>query len=96
MSRTFALLSNATATGSAHRWPGGRGTFEVDGSFDGATVTLQKLGPDGTNYLSLGTDAALTAEGVINFDLPPCHIRALVAGGSPNGMYATATKIGEV
>jgi len=94
--RPLTLLSNATSTGSPVKWPGGRGTFAVDGSFDGATVTLQMLGPDGSSYLSVGDDAALTAEGVVNFDLPPCHIRALVAGGSPNAMYATAEKIGEV
>jgi len=94
--RPLSLLSNAAATGSAVKWPGGRGTFAVDGSFDGGTVTLSMIGPDGSSYLSIGEDAAFTAEGVINFDLPPTWIKAVVSGGSPNALYATAEKIGEV
>lgn len=94
--RPLSLLSNASATGAVCRWPGGRGTFIVDGSFDGATVTLSVLSPDGSSYVSVGTDAALSAEGVVNFDLPPCWIKAVVSGGSPNALYATAEKIGEV
>lgn len=94
--RSFSLLSNASATGSAVAWPGGRGTFEVDGTFGGATVTLSKLGPDGSSYISVGSDGALTAEGVVNFDLPPTSIKAVVSGGSPSALYAKATKIGEL
>lgn len=94
--RPLTLLSNAAATGAAVRWPGGRGTFIVDGSFDGGTVTLSVISPDGSSYVSVGDDAALTAEGVVNFDLPPTLIKAVVSGGSPNALYATATKIGEV
>ena len=82
------LLSNATATGSAVQWPGGTGTFLAAGTFSGATVTLQMLSPDGTNYMTVGPDTTLTAAGGGNFLLPPCTLRCLVAGGPPAGMYA--------
>jgi len=94
--RPLTLLSNATATGSPVRWPGGRGTFIVDGTFASGTVTLSVISPDGSSYVSVGADAALTAEGVVNFDLPPTLIKAVVSGGSPSALYATAAKIGEV
>lgn len=86
------LLSNASATGSSKQWPGGRGQFAVEGTIGGATITLQVQGPNGT-WLAVGTDAALTAAGVVNFDLPQCNIRALVASGSPSALYATAVSI---
>lgn len=89
------LLSNATATGTAVAVNAGRYAFMCDGTFSGATVTLQILGPDGSSYLSAGSDAALTAEGAVLVELPNCSVRALVASGPPSGMYATLTRIGD-
>ncbi len=82
------LLSNASATGSGKVWNGGEGAFLVAGTFGGATVTLQILGPDGSTWLDVGTDAALTAAGAVGFSLPPGTIRAEVDGGTPSGLYA--------
>ncbi len=82
------LLSNASATGSGKIWNGGRGAFMAAGTFGGATVTLQVLGPDGTTWLDVGAEAALTAPGAVGFDLPPGTIRAEVDGGDPSGLYA--------
>lgn len=87
------LLSNASATGSGKNWPGGEGAFLVAGTFGGATVTLQVLGPDGSTWLDVGADAALTAAGAVGFTLPPGTIRAAVASGSPSGLYALAVRV---
>lgn len=92
----FTLLANASATGSAVTWPGGRGTFSVPiGTFGGATVALQ-WSPDGTNYLAAdqgGTAyTTLTAAGAGGFELPPGLIRAAVTGGTPSGLYAYAQR----
>lgn len=87
------LLLNGNATGPTRIWNGGRGQFAVAGTLGGATVTLQVLGPDEATWLDVGEDAALDAAGVVNFDLPPCSIRAEVVGGSPSGLYATAVRI---
>ena len=89
------LLSNASATGSGVQWPGGTGNFACQGTFSGATVTLQFLGPDGTNYIAAGTNTTLTAAGSGNFTLPRCTIRALVASGTPSGLYAEAKMVDE-
>lgn len=88
----FTLLSNASATGAAVQWPGGQGTFAVVGTFGGATVALQFLGPDGSTYINAGTNTTLTAAGAGNFILPPVLIRATVTGGTPSALYASATK----
>ena len=87
------LLSNATATGSSVTWPGGRGSFVVAGTFGGATVSLQLLGPNGTTWITAGTYTTLTAEGIGNFDLPQGRIRAAVTGGPPSGLYAIAVTV---
>ena len=85
------LLSNASATGTAKQWPGGRGTLSVAGTFDGSTVKLQVLGPDGTTWIDAGTYTTFTAAGLGNFDLPLSQIRVAVTGGtSPSGLYAVA------
>lgn len=85
------LLSNASATGTAVQWPGGKGAFMLAGTVSGATVTLQILGPDGATWLTGAT--ALTAVGISVFDLPCGQIRALVASGTPSGLYAVALPI---
>lgn len=87
------LLSNASATGSQVIWPGGEGVFEAAGTFSGATVTLQRLGPDGATWYAVGTDTTLTAAGGGYFVLPPGPIRAAISGGPPSGMYATANRV---
>lgn len=86
------LLNNESATGAVGTWPGGRGLFSADGTFGGATVKLQFLGPAG-NWLDAGTYTTLTAAGGGNFDLPQGQIRAAVSGGTPSGLYAYACVI---
>lgn len=80
-----ALIDNGSATGAQQTWPGGYGYFAVAGTFGGATVSLQLLGADGSTWTTVGS---LTAAGGTAYHLPPGQIRALVAGGSPSGLYA--------
>ena len=87
------LLSNASATGSAASWPGGYGVFSAAGTFGGATVTLQFLGPDGSTWIAVGVDTTITSAGGGVFALPPGQIRAAVSGGSPSGLYAQADQV---
>lgn len=87
------LLSNASATGSAVNWAGGKGNFAVVGTFSGATVKLQALGPDGTTYIDV-PNASLTAAGMALFELPAGQVKAVVTGGtSPSGLYAKAARV---
>lgn len=87
------LLSNASATGSAVVWDGGTGVFSAAGTFSGATVTLQFMGPDGATWIAAGVDTTLTTAGAGGFILPPGRIRAEITGGPPSGMYAQADKV---
>ena len=34
-------------------WPGGSGTVQVDGTYDGATVTIKTANPNSSNYVAL-------------------------------------------
>lgn len=86
-----ALLVNASTDGAWEQWTGGRGTFMVVGTFGGATVTLQTKGPDPAGTpIAVGEHTTFTENGVGNFDLASCEIRAAISGGSPSGLYATA------
>lgn len=98
------LLSNASATGAAAAWPGGRGVMNIVGTFGGTSATLQHLGPDNSTWLDVktmdpatGTQAtvSLTANGSIGFILPPTQIRAVLTGGAPSAMYAAAARVPE-
>jgi hypothetical protein len=97
---SLQLLSNASATPTAptgetanQLWPGGQGVFSVVGTFGGATVTLEFLGPDGATLVAAGGNTTLTATGAGVFNLHPCWIIAAVTGGSPSGLYARADRI---
>jgi hypothetical protein len=87
------LIDNAAVTGAEITIPSGRYCFAVDGTFTGATVTLTMLSPDGTNFISVGADAALTAEGAVEVALPSTTVKATVSGGTPANLYATLDKI---
>jgi hypothetical protein len=87
------LLSNEAATGQPQRWVGGTGVFAVCGTFGGATVKLQFLGPDGATWVDVGTDTNLTAAGGAMFILPAVQIRAAVSGGAPSGLAASAEQV---
>jgi hypothetical protein len=86
------LLQNATASSALAPWPGGRGVLAVVATFNGATIKLQMLAPDGASLLDVG-GAALTANGATVFDLAPCQVQATVVGGPPSGVYASVARV---
>lgn len=85
------LIENGTSTGSAFTWPGGKGNFFVEGTFNGATVKLQYQTPNGT-WVDLGSAVSMTANGQGEFSFPAGQVRAAV-DGSPTGVYAYAIRI---
>lgn len=69
---TVALLTGAAnnVNGTANVIDmGGKYLWMVDGTFDGNTVKMQILGPDGTNYIDFPNCSA-TAAGVVEVELP--------------------------
>jgi hypothetical protein len=87
---TLTLLSNASATGDAVAWSGGKGTVSASGTFGGAALTLQYLGPDGATWVNAGLLPTFTSAGVVNFEAAAGSIRMAVAGGSPSALFAKA------
>jgi hypothetical protein len=82
-----------TATGAAVDCPGGLMVFAVVASaWNGATVSLMVLGPDGNTYI-LATSGAFTANGMLAVYLPPCQIQAQVSGGPPAGVFASIARV---
>jgi len=85
------LLSNASATGNAAQWPGGKGIFIGEGTFSGSTLTLQVVSPNGTSINVAGV--SLTANGTADFNLPPGQIKGALTGGTPSAMFAWAVQV---
>lgn len=81
------LLSNASATGSSTGWQGGRGFVTIEGTWSGATATLQWQSPIST-WISLDTiNLQWTANGAAVFEAPPGNLRVSISG-SPSAVYA--------
>src|SRR5437588_12952480 len=85
----------AVATGSRADWPGGQGVFVVVcTTFNGATIKLQFLGPDGATWIDAGAAATVTATGAGIFSLHPCKIRCAVITAVPStGVWAQANVV---
>lgn len=96
--QTIPLLTNEGATGQmASNDFGGRFVLAVNGTFDGATVGLQMLGPDGTNYIDVEDDngvIAITAAKAMLVYLPAGGYRAKITGGTGVALYATLRRAG--
>jgi len=87
------LLSNAAASSTLQPWPGGLAVFSVSGTFGGATVKLQLLGPDGATLLDAGAATTLIAPGMGLAYLPPGQVQATVVGGPPSGISASLARV---
>ena len=83
-----------TTNGVDAPWYGGRGTLIVESSaWGGGSVALQYLSPNGT---WIGVDASLanfTANGMVDFELPPGKIRVLITTATAVYAYVLGTRI---
>jgi hypothetical protein len=82
------LLANVAASGAAMNVSfGGRYLMVATGTFSGATVKVQMLGPDGATYVDVPT-ASLTAAGSVLIYLPwGCTVKGVISSGPPSGIY---------
>ena len=80
------LVSNASATGDAKSWQGGKGLFTAEATWGGGTVKLQFKTINGTWVDVDGV--SLTADGTKEFELPIGEIRANVATATAVYAYA--------
>jgi len=91
---TLTLISNNVAAAAQSAY-GGDYVFSVQGTFGGASVQLQALGPDGATYMNIG--AAKTAPdttGGTGVGIGSnATVRATITGGTPSGLYATLSRL---
>lgn len=87
------LMIAGSGTGNAFDWPGGDGVLDVDATFGGGSVALQKLSQSGAwlpvqNYATV-TPISLTASGTANFRAAAGPIRVLATTATAVNAYAT-------
>lgn len=85
------LLNNVAATGEQKQFAGGKAQVCVIGTFGGASLQLQMMGPNGSTWVAVGS--AITAAGVATHDLPNGNYRMTVTGGTPSGLYAALARV---
>lgn len=61
-SPVLALLADGDETGSWVDWPGGEGVFAVEGTWGGATASLEFSLDGGSTAIPAGSESELTAE----------------------------------
>jgi hypothetical protein len=98
---TQTLTTNTNS--SVESWQGGDGTLFAVGAFSGGTVKLQASIDGLTNWfdcvdLATGIVGTLTVNGVLNFQVAACFLRANLAGAAVAGtaQVETATAAGTV
>jgi hypothetical protein len=85
------LLSNASATGQNVQLAGGQYVWAVQGTFGGATVTLQALGPDGSTFMDV-TPLTVAGSAIVRVGAGTV-VRAAVSGGAPSGLYSDIRQV---
>lgn len=93
------LLSDHDGAGSGDATPvafGGRYLMVATGTFDGATATVDLLGPDGSTYVTVAS-ASVTAAGSAIVYLPSdATVKGTVTGGTaPAGIYLSIYRMPE-
>jgi hypothetical protein len=89
------LLTAGAATGAAHRWPGGLSGFLIDGTWDGATASLQISRTGTANWVAVDS-SSFTADGGASFALPnDIYVRVLIGGaGAGTSLNAILSIVG--
>jgi hypothetical protein len=66
----------------------------VASAWNGATVALYMLAPDGATWLPVSaSQASFTANGVGTVYLAPGQVQAQVSGGPPAGVFASIARV---
>lgn len=93
--RAPLAVPGALAAGTLVAWPGGLTAFTaIASAWNGATATLQQLGPDGATLVTVSaTQATFTANGTGAVYLPAGQYQATITGGTPTGFYAALDRV---
>lgn len=82
-----------TSTSDTFQLTGGKYWFSAVGTFNSGTITLQRIGPDGTTLVTVAT--ALTANGGNTSDLPPGTYQVTVSGSTTAALWWEVVRIHE-
>lgn len=94
--KTYTLLDNATATGSAVTISGGQYALFIEGTWSSASAALEVKSPKGTWVAHTAITSAVTATANLSrapIDLPSGEVRIAITG-SPSAMYAYLVGLG--
>jgi hypothetical protein len=75
----------------SRNWPGGRGVFHGNGTWDSATATLKIRHQDGAGSTALGSDTTITADGGGEFVCRSGVLDVVVSGGNESTQSLTFT-----
>lgn len=82
MSVVFNENLDADGQTATYQYEGGDGSYTAFGTFGSGTATLQ-YSIDGTTFIDVSSDAALTANGGVAItNLPPCSVRVNLSGST--------------
>lgn len=88
-----AALTLVTSTSAQFTLTGGKYWLAAVGTFNGASVTLQRVGPDGNTLVTVAT--ALTAAGGNISDLPPGTYQVTVSGSTTAALWWEVVRVNE-
>ncbi len=83
--------TGVTSTGSLFQLAGGKYWLAAVGTFNSATVTLQRVGPDGNTFITAAT--GLTAAGGNTSDLPPGTYQVTISGSTTAVLWWEVVRI---
>lgn len=91
---SFDLITNNVVAAPQSVY-GGDYVWSVQGTFGGASVQLQVLGPDGSTYQNMGAakTAPDTAGGTGVGLGSNAIVRATITGGTPSGLFASLSRL---
>lgn len=84
-------FSNISATPTVFTLGGGLYSITAHATWGGGSITLQRLAPDATTYITVS--AAITTDGYATVSLPPGTYKLLVA--TATGIYVDIVEIAE-
>ena len=89
----ISLLVEDDDDGAAVDWYGGDGLFAVNGTWDGATASLEWRANSLADWIVLGDSVALEADGGVVFTLPNGQLRCAVADAGTTSLTAFAKRV---
>lgn len=87
------VLTAANASSSQVQWPGGMGVMTAVGTFGGATLSLQFVGPDGSTLVTAGAGTTMTAAGASVFYLPKCLVQLTITSAGSTSITASLARV---